>query len=171
MAFKSLSPGTKSSRLNASNHTHLQCVRKCSFCLMTYGHRKIIWHLFCIEMIRFSVQGVRTIPSSPHQNTMLSWVSAEILVRLFGIGQTTVTRSHQFAVQNEVITLCLSADHGRYYFNSVGLPQLTSMVNTVTYRVTMCSLLCSAELQLTKILAEMPEQSDPSQLNMYKLLN
>jgi len=73
MEFKSLSSGIKSYILNSSNHTHLQSVRKCSFCLMTYGHRKIIWHLFCIEMIPFTVRGFTIIPASHNVVMRFGW--------------------------------------------------------------------------------------------------
>jgi hypothetical protein len=164
MAFKSLPSGIKSYSLNSSNHTHLQSVRKCSFCLMTYGHRKIIWHLFCIEVNPFTVRGVITIPTSRHDNTMLSWGSAEILIRHFRIGKTNVTWSHQFRIQNEVITLCLNPDYIRYYFNFQSWYACNCWhlwwIPLGTESESGCVHCCgTAELQSTKLEAEMPEHS------------
>jgi len=117
MAFKSLSSGIKRCSPNPSNHMYLQSIRKCSLCLMTYGHRKIIWHHFCIETIRFIVRDVITIPASRYENTMMSGGTAEIFIRHFRIDKTTVTCGHQFPVRNKAITLCLTVDYERYYFN------------------------------------------------------
>ena len=143
MALKSLSSGIESCSPNSSNHMYLQSVRQCSLCLMTHGHRKIIWHLFCIEMIRFRVRDVITIPASRYENTMLSGGATEIFIRHFRIGTTTVTCGRPPISCPEwgyhTLPRCTPCTVLFQFTQLVGQQLLTSVVNTVRNWVSLCS--------------------------------